>query len=112
MTILCQSNYRFWLKLTIVYFFIQFLVRGILISELPNGFIETLDTVVDGAMWDLGAWTLLSIPLMLFSLFASTDFHKKFFGSVFDHLATFIFSFIFLFIGFCELVFWNEFHSR
>lgn len=112
MQISCRLNYRFWVKLSIIYFFIQTLVRGILISERPPGIIDTLDTLMDGSFWDIGTWIIISLPLMIFSLLVPMPWQKKFVGSRGDKTLTFLFAFIFLFIGFCELVFWNEFHSR
>lgn len=112
MSINCRANYRFWLKLTFIYFFIQVLVRTILIVERPPSFLGILATYFDGALWDLSAWFVISIPLMLASLIIGEKKHQRFSESVVNHATTFLFTYSFLFIGFGELVFWNEFHSR
>lgn len=112
MTFKIKENYRFWFKLTLIYFLIQNIVRFAILVERPPGFIDFLDAVADGFLWDLGAWLILSIPIMLLSVLVSPKRHEKFQSYKFSHALIFLFSFVFSFIGFCELVFWNEFHSR
>lgn len=107
-----KENYRFWVKLSVIYFFIQSLVRAILIGERTPGIIDTADALIDGFAWDLGTWTILSLPLMLLALYVPEKFHRLAFSSPVNHIATFFFTLVISFIGLSELFFWNEFHSR
>jgi phosphoglycerol transferase MdoB-like AlkP superfamily enzyme len=112
MSLSFRVNYHFWFKLTFIYIFIQNIVRMMLVIERPTGFVNMANSMLYGFIWDITAWSILSIPLMVSSLLFKEESHAKFSQSIFNHVSTFVFSFVFLFIGFCELVFWNEFHSR
>lgn len=112
MNLQVKPNYRFWIKLSIIYITIQIVVRLILLAERAPGFIDSLDVLIDGLAWDLGTWLILTIPIMVFSVLFSEDRHQRWFQSKYNHALTFIFTFIFSFIGFSEILFWNEFHSR
>lgn len=107
-----KENYQFWVKLTVIYFLIQFLVRSILIWEHPSGLINTIDSVLDGIAWDIYAWMFISFPLMIMSLLVKPKHHQKFLASKISHILTFVFTFFFTYFALCELMFWNEFHSR
>lgn len=107
-----KENYYFWLKFSVIYFFIQSLTRIILIVERVPSFIDTTDAIIDGFVWDLGTWIILSIPLMLFSLIIPDKIHLRIFKSPLNHISTFLFTLVISFIGLSELFFWKEFHSR
>lgn len=112
MTLRIKENYRFWFKLTLIYFLIQNLVRSVFIFERPPGLIDTIDSYFDGALWDSGTWIIMSIPLVLFCLFIPSRYHYQFLKSKFNFFVTFLITTIFTLVAFCELTFWNEFHSR
>lgn len=112
MKIAVRENYRTFFKFTIIYLTIQTLLRMILVFERMPGLIDTLDTMIDGLAWDVGTWTILSIPLFLLARLIPYRIHKKLSQSYTDHILTFIFTTIISFISFCEIIFWNEFHSR
>lgn len=107
-----KEKYHFWVKLTVIYFLIQSLIRVILIWEHPSGFIDTIDSVLDGVLWDMYAWLFISFPLMILALTVKQKYHHSFLASKFNHIFTFVFTFFFTYIALCELMFWNEFHSR
>lgn len=107
-----KSNYHFLLKFSIIYLSIQTVVRLIFISERAPGFIDSLDAIIDGLAWDLGTWSILSIPLLITSLVVSEEKHEKVFNSPLNYILTFSFSLIVSFISLSEILFWQEFHSR
>lgn len=106
-----KENYRLYFKFSIIYFSIQTLLRLILISENPPHFIESLDILLDGLLWDLGTWTLIAMPLFLFSI-VFPNLLNSIFHSRLNHLLTFFFTIALCFMGLSEFFFWKEFHSR
>lgn len=107
-----RENYRAWFKLTLIYLGVQTLIRALFILEKMPSIIDSIDAVVDGFAWDLGTWSIASIPFVVLSLLIPFNVHRKYSDSRLDHAVTFIFTLIITFIGFCEIIFWNEFHSR
>ncbi len=107
-----SKNYHFWLKLTVIYFFIQITVRSLLISKNSPGLIDSLDILLDGFLWDVWAWMVISMPLFLISIFSPRSWHDSFLKTKLDLSLTVVFAIVFSMIGVCEIVFWNEFSSR
>lgn len=103
---------RFWFDLTLIFLFIQNLVRFLFNLEKPPGLLDLLDNHFDGLLWDLGTWAVLSLPLALLSLTMKKSWWESFQNSRFRHALTFILCFLLLYVGVCEIFFWQEFHSR
>lgn len=112
MKIKIKSNYITWLKLTFIYLFIQTLTRTVFITERCPGLVEMIDVYFDGFIWDIGTWLILSFPVMVASIIISPEKHQKFLNSRLSRFFTFFFIMIISGIAFCEMIFWNEFHSR
>lgn len=107
-----RENFRFLFKLTFIYFIIQISIRSILILKSPPAFFEILDVFMDGLLWDAYAWLITSVPLLLMAIFIPVKNLASFNHSRLNQFVTCLFTFIFISIGFCELIFWNEFTSR
>lgn len=107
-----KQNYRFWVKLSIIYLSLQTLVRLVLLVKKTPHFIDALDVLIDGFAWDAGTWLIISIPVMILSVFVSEKSHQRVYESKVNNLITFIFVFMASFIGLTEIIFWNEFKSR
>lgn len=112
MNIKVKANYVLWTKLTLIYFLTQLIIRIIFIAERPPGFIDSADAILDGLAWDIGTWSILSIPLLIFSLVLHESKHEAFNRNKSVNILIFFFCFSLFFISFSELLFWNEFHSR
>lgn len=89
-----KENYRLWIKFTLIFFLLQLTTRLVLIFDRTPTFLETLDTMLDGFVWDLGTWAILSLPLMLYSLLVSDKIHQRLFNSPLNHLLTFAFTLV------------------
>lgn len=107
-----KENFRFWFRLTLAFYLIQTITRTILLLENIPPIIEILKIYADGFLWDTVLWGLLSIPFLAGAYLIKLDRHKKFSGSKIKLIILTLFIFILSFIGFCEITFWNEFHSR
>ena len=107
-----RRKFQIWVQLTIIFFLIQTLVRLILITENTPGLLGIVDAVFDGFLWDAGTWLVMSAPLLLVSIFLSDRWHQAISSSKILVSMVFVFTTILSFIGFCELTFWWEFHSR
>ncbi|MGE3610162.1 MAG: LTA synthase family protein [Bacteriovoracaceae bacterium] len=91
-------NFPVWFRLTFIFFTIQFLVRlGFAFEEL------NLLGLMYGVCWDLWVWLFLSIPIFIISPLIKNKIETA---------LTYVFSFSIVYIGICEIIFWNEFHSR
>ncbi len=60
-------------------------------------------------MW---LWAVLSVPLLLFSVYLKEKFHRYYLDTFKEKTILFLFSLTLIFIAVSECVFWNEFHSR
>ncbi len=107
-----KSRYVLWTKLTLVYLITQVVIRLVFIAERSPGFIDSVDAILDGFLWDVGTWAILSVPLFIFSLIFTEKKHDALNQSKFSHAVIFVFCFGLFFISFSEFLFWNEFHSR
>lgn len=107
-----KENYRFYIKIGIIYFFIQTLIRVILLQGSSVSFVDTLDIFLDGLIWDSGTWIVISIPLFSLSLILSDKIHQRFLSSPLNHIFTFLLTMLMSLVGLSEFFFWNEFHSR
>lgn len=103
---------RHWAQLAVAFFCVQFLVRLILTITNYPGLLNGLDDLFDGFLWDLGTWTVISLPYALLSLFLGKGRLKRFFPPKVRNILTFGMVFFFTYVGVCELFFWDEFHSR
>jgi phosphoglycerol transferase MdoB-like AlkP superfamily enzyme len=103
---------RFWFDLTVIFLVIQVLVRTIFLFNGPVSFFNTFVTLFDGLIWDLGTWSIMSLPLILFSLLFKQSWWEKFQSSRARIVPLFIAAFLLTYVGVCELFFWQEFHSR
>ncbi len=107
-----KENYRFYIKIGIIYYFIQTSIRIIFLLENTPSLFNTLDVLMDGFLWDLGTWLVASFPLLLFSLFFSDKIHQKFLNSFIDYISTLLLTMLMSLVGMAEFFFWKEFHSR
>jgi hypothetical protein len=73
-----KMNYRFWVKLTFIYFLIQNIVRTVFIIDNAPRFLDTVDVYLDGLLWDCFAWSFLSLPLMLVTFIFKDETHGRF----------------------------------
>jgi phosphoglycerol transferase MdoB-like AlkP superfamily enzyme len=106
------KNYYYFFRLTLIFFLIQSIVRLLLVIQEPPSIIESLDILLDGLLWDVYAWAFLFLPLFLiFTIFPSRVI-LSFERSLLSKIITFILTAFWIFVGICELNFWNEFHSR
>ena len=105
-------SYHYLLRLLVIYFAIQSLIRLLFVIENPPGFIDIVGVFFYGFLWDTFAWLFLSLPLLILSAFVPAKFIIRFDRSLAGKAVTFFLSCILIFVGFCEFNFWKEFHSR
>lgn len=105
-------RYRFFIRITAIYFAVQLLVRIFFLWLNPIGFLDSIDALLDGFLWDSVAWMILALPAFMYSNIFKQDFYNRKIVLVLESLLLFLLSFCLVFIASSELFFWNEFHSR
>ncbi len=103
---------RFWFELTVIFFAIQNLIRLAFTIEKTPGFPDVLDNLFDGVLWDIGTWSFLSLPVVVLSLTLKASWWEKFQRSNARLPVLLVLSILLVYVGVCELFFWEEFHSR
>jgi len=104
-----MKNYRFVLFFSVSFILIQNLIRFYFCLEMFPNVVDFLQVFLIGFFWDTSL--LLPILCLLFPFYFILDrFKFK------QHYASMVIGFlsilILVFIGFCEIIFWQEFHSR
>lgn len=96
------------LRLSFVFYGIQFIVRIIFLIESPSSALEVPKILIKGLIWDSICWVPLATFIILFlSLPPKKNPSKKV-----SQFITFTISFLSCFLAGSEMIFWNEFHSR
>lgn len=112
MQIKTPLRYLFIIRLACAFILLQFLVRTIFLFENLPGLTNILKVYTMGLLWDGKALVFLTLPLLVLSILLPQKFLKRFESSWFSKIAALLLISFMTSISFCELTFWNEFHSR
>lgn len=107
-----SSAYLLYFRITLLFFVIQSLIRTILTFKTTQTAAALLGIFTRGFLWDFNAWAFLGLPILLLIVIIPKRFERLFLGSKLSQFFTFLFVLALSFVGFCELTFWDEFHSR
>lgn len=106
------KRYFLFARLSVVFFFIQILFRTILACEKLPSIGGLVRLYAEGMLWDTLGWSFLLFPLYAFLSVLPEKFAQRFDGGILGRGLAFVLISVLAFVGFCELTFWSEFHSR
>lgn len=110
--LLPSARYAYFIRMMIVFLFLQTLTRVCLIFMSGVGLLTSLNVLFMGLIWDTSAWSLLGIPLYIACAFFPETLSEKATVKYTKYFLTFLGIFFVTFTAFCEITFWNEFKSR
>lgn len=102
----------FYTRLSVIFFVIQVLIRTILVFQGHIPLLSAPGIFLRGFFWDLTAWAFMGLPVFLISMSLPKKFLENKISKAFGKVFAFVLVFALAFVGFCELTFWEEFHSR
>jgi phosphoglycerol transferase MdoB-like AlkP superfamily enzyme len=106
------KSYSFFVRLTLAFLAIQLITRSLLLIEGKLSIPAVLGVFWTGLLWDCYAWAFLGLPLLLLSALLPKRLINRFATSAVMKIIFATLVFAMAFVGFSEITFWNEFHSR